>query len=299
MRTMNDGAVPTIAIMRPGSFTSVEGTKISFSRADLAQIASSYDAKRDPAPIVVGHPQTNDPAFGWIGALEVQGDVLVAKPSEIAPSFAEAVKAGHYRKISAQLYQPGDPNSPNPNGYYLRHVGFLGAAAPAIKGLGTVAFAATGKAVTIAVDADLQPFQAPAGYTASAAGLEQWERARRVQIAEPHLSFAEALAVADADAEIVKHRRALLSMAESYDRRIREADLIVARARRVQAINPGCTFMEAFEVVRDLRKPVSFAEGDAEGLGKLFNRARELRARNQGLAFRDAFIAAEHEARAR
>lgn len=141
--------VPAINILRPGSFTSVEGKTVSFSRDDLAQIAASYDPAKDAAPIVIGHPKMADPAYGWVGKLELQGDVLVARPSEISPSFAEAVKAGHYRKISAQLYQPGDPNSPAPEGWYLRHVGFLGAAAPAIKGLGQVSLSEGGETVTI------------------------------------------------------------------------------------------------------------------------------------------------------
>ena len=292
-------SVPKIAILRPGSFTSTEGVRVSFSHADLAQIASSYNADRDPAPIVVGHPKINDPAFGWIGSLSMEGDTLVAVPSEVAPSFAEAVQAGHYRKVSAQLYQPGDPNSPAPTGWYLRHVGFLGAAAPAIKGLGTVSFAASARAITIAADDEILPFQVPAGYRADAAALQGWERARRVQLREPHLSFAEAVTVAEADAEIAGHRRAMLSLAEGDAKRMREADLLVARARQVQAINPGCTFMEAFYIVRDARGVVSFAEGAADTISGLFKRARALRERNAGLSFRDAYMAAQLEAKAR
>lgn len=142
-------SAPAINILRSGTFTSVEGAKVSFTARDLAQIAASYKPETDKAPIVVGHPKTNDPAFGWVGSLAVEGDVLVARPSEIVPSFAEAVRAGHYRKVSAQLYQPGDPNSPDPAGWYLKHVGFLGAAAPAVKGLGEVSLGEGGDAVTL------------------------------------------------------------------------------------------------------------------------------------------------------
>lgn len=290
---------PKIAILRPGTFTSTEGASVTFTRADLAQIASSYNAARDPAPIVVGHPKINDPAFGWIGSLALEGDVLVAQASEIVPSFAEAVQAGHYRKVSAQLYQPGDPNSPAPAGWYLRHVGFLGAAAPAIKGLGTVSFAASARAITIAADDEILPFQVPAGYRADPIALEGWQRARRVQLREPHLSFAEAMTVAEADAEIAGHRRAMLSLAEGDAKRMREADLLVARARQVQAINPGCTFMDAFYIVRDARSVVSFAESSADAVTRLFKRARELRGNNPGLSFRDAYRSAQLEAKAR
>ncbi|OIO04834.1 MAG: hypothetical protein AUJ49_02085, partial [Desulfovibrionaceae bacterium CG1_02_65_16] len=47
-----------------------------------------------------------------------------------------------FKKISASFYLPDSPANPAPGVFYLRHVGFLGAAAPAVKGLKPVAFAA-------------------------------------------------------------------------------------------------------------------------------------------------------------
>ena len=130
-----------IRIFRAGTFTSLEGTKVSFAAADLVAIAAAYDADADPAPLVIGHPKTDDPAYGWVGSLAVDGDMLVATPSRVVPSFAETVREGSYAKVSAQFYPPGHPASPNPDGYYLKHVGFLGAHAPGVKGLGTVSLA--------------------------------------------------------------------------------------------------------------------------------------------------------------
>lgn len=297
MNSPASGPLPSIAIMRPGTFTSTEGTRVSFTRADLAQIASSYDASSDPAPIVIGHPDIADPAYGWIGAMTLDGDVLMATPKEIVPAFAEVVRAGHYRKISAQLYQPGDPNSPKPAGWYLRHVGFLGAAAPAIKGLGTVGLAQSGRAVTIEGAPSVPAFGVPPGYRADADGLRQWTKIRHFQEREPHLSFAEAAAVIDAEDVIATRRRGLHSLSE-HQRLAFEADIIVARARQVQAINPGCSFMDAYYIVRDASKAVSFAEGGGS-FSQLFKRARELRDANSRLSFRDAYIAAEYQAKAR
>lgn len=196
---MNDA--PAIKILRPGSFTSVEGVKVSFSAADLAQVAASYDAASDPAPIVVGHPKTDDPAFGWVGSLELDGDVLVARPSEIVPSLAEAVQAGHYRKISAQLYQPGDANSPKPEGWYLKHVGFLGAAAPAVKGLGQVSLAGGAGAITIELNPEnqmttisLSEHEAELAKKDAElqAAREEAAKIRRDAIHTAHVSFVEA-----------------------------------------------------------------------------------------------------------
>jgi phosphoglycolate phosphatase-like HAD superfamily hydrolase len=53
----------------------------------------------------------------------------------VDPDFAEGVEAGRYRYVSASFYPPSDPNNPKPGNWYLRHIGFLGAQPPAVKGL--------------------------------------------------------------------------------------------------------------------------------------------------------------------
>jgi DNA-binding transcriptional MerR regulator len=131
--------VKTIEIFRAGSHVDNSGRALSFSRGDVEAIAAAYDAAAFAAPLVVGHPKTNDPAFGWVKSLAVRKDgVLVAEPEKVEPQFAEAVRAGRYRKVSASFYLPDHPGNPAPGQYYLRHVGFLGAAAPAVKGLSPV-----------------------------------------------------------------------------------------------------------------------------------------------------------------
>ena len=49
--------------------------------------------------------------------------------------FAGLLKAGRFKKRSASFYPPGHPSNPTPDRPYLRHVGFLGAQPPAVKGL--------------------------------------------------------------------------------------------------------------------------------------------------------------------
>jgi hypothetical protein len=90
----------------------------------------------------VGHPKTDAPAYGWVRALRADGGDLVAEPHQVEPAFAEMVQAGRFKKISASFYTPNHPSNPKPGAFYLKHVGFLGAAAPAVKGLRDVAFAA-------------------------------------------------------------------------------------------------------------------------------------------------------------
>lgn len=133
-----------IRIFRKGTFTSVEGEEIAFGEAELADIVASYDAAQNPAPLVIGHPKLNDPAYGWVDHLAIEDGEVVAyiDPALTEPSFAEAVNAGRYRKVSAQFYPPKNPNNPAPGKFSLKHVGFLGAHPPAVKGLRTVSFGA-------------------------------------------------------------------------------------------------------------------------------------------------------------
>lgn len=50
------------------------------------------------------------------------------------------MKAGSYKKVSAAFYSPTSAGNPTPGTHYLRHVGFLGGQAPAVKGLQDIHF---------------------------------------------------------------------------------------------------------------------------------------------------------------
>lgn len=129
-----------IEIFRAGRHTSSDGRTADYSARMLADCARSYDPTRYEAPIVVGHPKLDAPAYGWVDSLEVSGDKLVARPKQVDPQFSELVRAGRFKRVSASFYLPQSANNPTPGSLYLRHVGFLGAAAPAVTGLKPVAF---------------------------------------------------------------------------------------------------------------------------------------------------------------
>jgi len=141
---MGDMNTPPIQIFRPGRHTASSGQTLSFTAADLKATAEAYDPVRHQAPLVVGHPALDAPAYGWVASLQFQepGGVLEALPEQVDPAFAELVKAGRFKRISASFYRPEAPGNPAPGTYYLRHVGFLGAAAPAVQGLRPVQFSA-------------------------------------------------------------------------------------------------------------------------------------------------------------
>lgn len=126
----------------------MSGAELAFSETDLAATAAAYDPALAEAPIVVGHPAHDAPAYGWVKSLAFAEGTLEAEPDQVDPAFAEMVAAGRFKKISASFYPPESPNNPVPGVYYLRHVGFLGAQPPAVKGLRTPEFADASEAVT-------------------------------------------------------------------------------------------------------------------------------------------------------
>lgn len=135
-------AAKLLHIFKPGRWTTMAGETIEFSQEDLQATAAAFSPALSKAPIVIGHPATDDPAQGWIAQLKATERGLFATPAQVDPAFAEAANAGRYGALSAKFYRPLDPNNPVPGVWYLKHVGALGAQNPAVKGLDDPAFAA-------------------------------------------------------------------------------------------------------------------------------------------------------------
>jgi hypothetical protein len=125
-----------IEIFRAGTHTAASGERVTISAADVDAIAKGYDASYHEAPIVIGHPADNAPAWGWVAGLKSEGGKLLAQLKQVAPEFREMVNAGLFKKRSASFYKDLDGR-----GQYLRHVGFLGAQPPAVKALAAIQLA--------------------------------------------------------------------------------------------------------------------------------------------------------------
>lgn len=124
-----------IEIFRTGNHTSKSGETIDYDAEKLKLIEQTYnqkvlDSASFEAPLVKGHPNDNDPAFGWVEKLARKGDRLLAKLKDLNNDIVNDVRAGKFKKISVALYPD----------LMLRHVGLLGAASPAVKGLKPVSF---------------------------------------------------------------------------------------------------------------------------------------------------------------
>lgn len=132
---MSTAPTKPLHIFAPGKHTTLAGEVIEFSLADIQATAAAFNPALSKAPIVIGHPATDDPAQGWAAGLSANERGLFASAEKLDPAFAEGVRAGRYGTVSSKFYRPTDPNNPVPGVWYLRHIGFLGAAAPGVKGL--------------------------------------------------------------------------------------------------------------------------------------------------------------------
>lgn len=114
-----------IEVFRAGTHTDSAGVTRAWSAEDLDQVVHNHQPGTE-APLVIGHPTTDAPAWGWTSALRRDGDSLQMRVRDVHPEFAESVREGRYRKRSVKLAK-------GPRGWELIHVGFLGAAAPALR----------------------------------------------------------------------------------------------------------------------------------------------------------------------
>lgn len=127
-----DNETPWMEIFRAGDY----GEKGNYSEADIQQLADSYDPAKHEAPVVLGHPKpaSGAPAYAWVSKLKNVAGTLMAKLHQVEPAFRESFLAGRYKKRSIALYRSADGK------YGLRHLGFLGADVPEVKGLADAAF---------------------------------------------------------------------------------------------------------------------------------------------------------------
>jgi hypothetical protein len=129
-----------IEIFKAGDY----GDRGNWSPEDLDRLAASYNPRLQAAPVVLGHPADDAPAYGWVRGLRRAGASLWAQLEKVDPAFEALLRAGRFRQRSAALYTHFPPTG----GPYLRHVGFLGAAPPAVKALAPLRFVAA-PAVTV------------------------------------------------------------------------------------------------------------------------------------------------------
>lgn len=132
----------------------------------IDRAVASFDPKTHEPPVVIGHPAENAPAWGWVAGVKAATDggrkVLLAKFRDVEPTFAGMVEDRRFPKRSASFYPDGR----------LRHVGFLGAMPPAVKGLAEMRFSGAGAATFEFGDSETR--WALSGLAGVLRGLREW-----------------------------------------------------------------------------------------------------------------------------
>jgi hypothetical protein len=98
----------------------------------LRAVADNYDPALHEAPACIGHPENDAPAYGWVDGMRVEGNMLQAQFADTDAGFEQIVNAGRYKKRSPKFYLDEQGCGKFP---YLRHVAWLGAEPPAVKGM--------------------------------------------------------------------------------------------------------------------------------------------------------------------
>jgi hypothetical protein len=248
---------PNIHLFVPGQHTSMAGDDLQFGEADLQASAAAYDPVKHEAPLVIGHPKHDAPAYGWVQSVQFADDGLTAIPHQINPDFAELHESGAFKKVSASFYHPNAKSNPVPGVYYLRHIGFLGAMPPAIKGLREPQFSETetdADFITVEFSEPEQPPEEDNTVTPEeAAALEAQNKKLAADLAARDKLLADERAAHAKEAADRAHADNV-SFAEKLatDTRIGKDDVPLVASVLTQLQQPS----------GDVDKPVEFGEGD-------------------------------------
>lgn len=149
-----------IKIFRAGRHTAMDGRAFDYPVQALEFCCSAYNALNTPtprAPLVLGHPEVNWPTYGTVKRLSVLDGAMYAE-AEMSPELVQLVAHGHYKNVSASFDGVTHKLGGAVEFMALRHVGFLGAMPPAIKGLGPVTVDGNhGRVLTYGEEVDALP----------------------------------------------------------------------------------------------------------------------------------------------
>ena len=120
-------------IAREGTFNDSQGRAHTFTLKDFEDIINNYSTIGTQSPLVLGHVESDSaPAYGWVNALKTEEGNLFAQFACVSEKVKEIVHKGYYKNVSMSV----DVAKKR-----LLHVALLGAAAPAIDGIGEINFA--------------------------------------------------------------------------------------------------------------------------------------------------------------
>ena len=116
-----------IQVFETGAHTDSSGHTRHWSREDLQSLMANHDPEH-PAPLVVGHPASDDPRYGQVAEYRLdEAGRLWFKGADIEPSFERMVAEQRFPERSIAIDGDGK------GGFKVRHIGFLGAVPPALQ----------------------------------------------------------------------------------------------------------------------------------------------------------------------
>jgi len=274
-------------VFRTGTHRDSEGNERTWTEADLDRMVSTYNPARHEAPVVIGHPRDNSPAFGWVRGLQREDGTLYAD-ADLFPEFDEMVRKGLFKKRSISLYEDGT----------LRHIGFLGARPPAVKGLPDIRFGEK-EAVTIEVSGfsgnsreggrrmkftewirqlagregvTLDDFPRDAAPSGQAAAFSEADVKAKIEAAckeertKAEHEFAEGVRARE---ESLAAREQKVREKEAQSRKERIASFCEALAREGKLtpamMTAGMGMTNFLESIAAIETPIEFAEGEEKG----------------------------------
>lgn len=203
---MSAEVLKVINIFRAGTHTSMRGLTLTYTPQLLEHTALMYDPEKYPAPLCFGHPENNQPVFGWVKNLFARGAELFAEAS-FSSALVDLGKKGLVNNVSAAFSIQGMRDAQTPVLLQLLHVGFLGPDwKPGVKGLRKLEFGHSlpiSEAVFAQAAAGKAEFSAPAlGFSSEPGAIVRADRARlharaiEYRRACPALSYGEAARLA-------------------------------------------------------------------------------------------------------
>ncbi len=120
--------LPTGSIsLRPVNIPTQMVIRRYWSADDLNSLVANHDASH-PAPLVIGHPASDDPRYGQVSEYKLDAaGKLWFKAKDIEPTFEQMVADKRFPERSIAI----DPDGQG--GFKVRHIGFLGAVPPALQ----------------------------------------------------------------------------------------------------------------------------------------------------------------------
>lgn len=245
--------------LRPGTWPA-SPADITITADDIAALAAAYDPAHYRAPVVIGHPETDSPAWGWVLGAEALDEGLWLS-IELAPELADLVEDRRYGAVSLAMWPPQAAGNPTPGAWSIKHLGFLGAVPPAVKGLQRVQMAA-GDAVSCAIAAAAVSLADPPPPTFTTQHAETpimpEQQPDAVQLAERERKLT------DRERELADQERQLAEREQTLRRAQYAAELEPhVNATRVLAAERD-TLVEIMERLADAA-PVTLAEGGTQG----------------------------------